>query len=144
MKTPRYTLPYDVADTIMVCALRFDGYKWLEAKLGRGAAHDFTPWTQPVIETLEVHSTLEENFVAFFALQRWLHKWGGEMLPESAPDHTAYRFLFLHLHAVETPERFIHDEYQARWLQTNPKRVAHHASLVRRALLNPFLLRKIV
>ncbi len=124
------------------CALRFDGYRWLEATRGRGA-NDFTPWSVPVTRTLRLHPTTEENFAAFFALQRWLFKWGGEMQAESAAGHTAFRFLFLHVHHLPTPPDFVNPEYDRQWLGIDRSMIAEHAAAVRAALLDRVLAKKV-
>lgn len=125
----------DVIETMHVCALRFDGFAWLQTKTRDGQL-DFSPFMEPLMQTLTFHEDTEANFAAFFALQRCLFKWGGERLPLSAPEHTAFRFLFLHLHSLPTPQRFAHEDYEARWQSLRPHVVQEHAASVRHALLS--------
>ena len=129
----RLQLPDEVTETMIVCALRFDGYRWLKGVRGDDEI-DFPPWTVPVVDTLVFHDDENANFATFFALQRWLFKWGGETLPYSAPDHTAFRFLFLHLYSQPTPEGFAVEEYQTRWRRLPAEVVNRHAAAVRHAL----------
>lgn len=138
MRRSRFSLDSRVEDTMITCALRFDGHRWLKVTKGPNA-NDFTPWTLPVTQTLRIHPTTEENFAAFFALQRWLFKWGGEMHSQAAADHSAFRFLFLHLHHLPTPPRFVNPECQRKWHGIDLKVVAEHAAIVRMALLDRVL-----
>lgn len=142
MRLTRFTLDQDVDHTMILCAMRFDGYRWLETTQGRGA-NDFTPWTEPVARTMCLHLTDTENFAAYFALQRWLFKWGGEMQAPSAADHTAFRFLFLHLHHLPTPPEFLNPEYGRQWTNLDRQIIVAHAARVRHALLDRVLAKKI-
>lgn len=133
MPRARLKLPDEVLNTMHACALRFDGFAWLKTKQSEGQL-DFTPYMEPLTQTLTFHEDTEANFAAFFALQRCLFKWGGDRLPPSAPEHTAFRFLFLHLHALPTPQLFAHEDYEARWQSLRPQIIQEHAAAVRRAL----------
>ena len=55
------------------------------------------------MKSLTLHVKQEDNLAAFFALQRFLHKWGGEHLTKYADEHIAYDFLFLHLYTHYFP-----------------------------------------
>ena len=118
----------------MKCALAFDGYGWKEATLGPDARWEDL-WAKP-LDSMEMDPSLERNFGAFFSLQRWLYKWGGEQLPESAPEHRAYRWLFLHLYRAEIPARWRHAERWRTWRAIDPSVREKHAAAIRRALLN--------
>ena len=142
MRRSRFNLDSRVQNTMITCALRFDGYRWLEATKGHDP-HDFRPWTVPLVQSLRLHPTDAENFATYFALQRWLFKWGGEMQAESAAGHTAFRFLFLHLHHLPTPTVFVHPEYERQWLGIDIAIVAEHAAVVRMALLDRVLAKKL-
>lgn len=138
MRRSRFNLDSRVESTMITCALRFDGYRWLEEAWPPGA-NDFTPLTVPLVRTLRLHPTAEENFAAFFALQRWLFKWGGETQSQGAADHTAFRFLFLHLHHLPTPIDFVNPEHEWQWLGIDRGMIAEHAAMVRAALLDRVL-----
>lgn len=55
------------------------------------------------------------NFMAFFGLQRYLHKWGGEYLSKYANEHIAYDFLFLSLDRQTPPIEFSAAQYCRQW-----------------------------
>lgn len=129
-----FFLPWNIEETMMHCALRFDGYAWLDAHPDR--KEERSPvLPEDGLRNLVFDPDVEVNFTAFFMLQRFLGKWGGEMLQPSDKHHTAYRFLFLHLHALPTPPRWAHGEYERTWQAIPPERVAAAASAVRRVLL---------
>ncbi|MCC6355232.1 MAG: hypothetical protein IT577_15175 [Verrucomicrobiae bacterium] len=142
MRPSRFNLDSRVQNTMITCALRFDGYRWLEATQGRDP-HDFRPWTVPLVQSLRLHPTDAESFATYFALQRWLFKWGGEMQSQSAAGHTAFRFLFLHLHHLPTPPDFVNPEYERQWLGIDRGTIAEHAAAVRVALLDRVLARNV-
>jgi hypothetical protein len=129
-----FHIPWELEETIMNCALRFDGYAWLEAHPDcNDEANGVLP--ERHLRELVLDPDAEVNFAAFFLLQRFLHKWGGEMLPPSHKHHTAYRFLFLHLYALPTPARWVSREYEEKWESIPAGRLAAAASAVRRVLL---------
>ena len=73
--------PGDISDAMSICALRFDGYKYEEVSglsepdvTGAGLSR----LIEPIERTLMLHVDDNMNFAAFFGLQRYLHKWGGE------------------------------------------------------------------
>jgi hypothetical protein len=93
---------------IDTCALRFDGYLYQQncgSRMGPDKV-DFPELVDRVEKTLELYEDQLDNFAVFFALQRWLGKWGGETSSNDDPARVAYRFLFLHLYREEIPERF--------------------------------------
>jgi len=139
---PRNRLLFSDAlnETMQICALRFDGYQWLETMRSDGELN-FAQWTVPLVDNLTFHEDETANFATFFALQRFLGKWGGEMLPLSAPEHTAFCFLFLHLHPLPVPAGFAFADYESRWRDIDRATIAAHASTVRLALLSPRLAR---
>ena len=128
-------LPPDVEEALCVCSLRFDGYRWLEAHRPGENLTDFRLYVDPIVDTLRLHSDDDLNFAACFALQRFLCKWGGEMLPPESREHVAWRYLFLHLYRQEVPVRFRHPEYAERWDREFAQTASAHAALVREALL---------
>ena len=128
-------LPEDVHETLCVCSLRFDGYRWLAARHAGTSADDFRPYVEPIVETLCFHDNNEANFAACFALQRFLCKWGGETLPIESREQVAWRYLFLHLYAREAPTRFRNPEYADRWDRDHARIADAHAAVVRETLL---------
>lgn len=123
---------------LTVCALRFDGYAYEGSVRG-----DRETWTggilgelvEPIVETLTLHPVQEANLAAFFGLQRYLCKWGGERLGPESPEHVAYGFLFLHLYRAEIPTEFMMRDYVERWDRDYRDRVEPIASMVRTELL---------
>lgn len=98
----------DLETMLTVCALRFDGYAWVDAACG-GVMPQFDP----------ADTALPEDDLGclgrFFALQRFLGKWGGEPLPPDAPERIAFLRLFLRCHNLDIPERWRSPEYHASW-----------------------------
>ena len=84
-------------------ALRFDGYA-CAASRGRDAL--LAEWSTRFVRTLQLADDPLEDHAAFFALQRYLTKWGGEALSEQSREHLAYRLLFLHLYRTPAPAAF--------------------------------------
>jgi len=72
---------------------------------------------QPIIDSLVLHKDENANFAAFFALQRGLHKWGGEYLTKYSKEHIAYDFLFLHLYRLTPPLEFTDSRHSLEWEQ---------------------------
>jgi len=93
-----------VTDAMNLCALRFDGYAFLESLQNTGTPVEFSDLLEPVVKSLILHPDQNRNFAAFFALQRFLFKWGGEHLTAYSSEHIAYDFLFLHLYRL-SPRR---------------------------------------
>ena len=75
--------PDNITEAQPICALRFQGYKY-EQSLGSsangGTGQGLANLIAPVAEELTLHGSNDDNFAAFFGLQRFLHKWGGEYL----------------------------------------------------------------
>ena len=133
--SPLYFL-HNVTKAQSICALRFQGYKYeqsidisVDGTTGRG----LTKLIKPVVEELILHSSNNDNFAAFFGLQRFLHKWGGEYLTKYSEEHIAYDFLFLHLYSHQPPESFRHDEYCLQWQREVLPKVESIAATVRKS-----------
>jgi hypothetical protein len=75
----------------------------------------FSALVEPLVETLSFHTDLNDNLAVFFALQRFLHKWGGEHLTKYSREHVAYDHLFLMLYRQPVPNDFVDREYVLRW-----------------------------
>lgn len=124
--------PDEVTHAQTLCALRFLGYEYESAVL-RSAGGGFPGLTQPIVQSFVLHTDQNTNFAAFFALQRFLHKWGGEYLTKYADEHLAYDFLFLHLYRVEPPPEFTNVEYTNRWQQECADQAETYAAFVRKS-----------
>jgi hypothetical protein len=118
----------DITEAMLLCALRFDGYSYLEVvhpKLSKET--NFSP----LVETLSLHSDLNDNFAAFFALQRYLHKWGGARLTKYSREHVAYDHLFLMLYRQPVFKDFVNRDYDVRWEREFASRAEEIAAYVR-------------
>ena len=104
-------------EILMSCALRFDGYRYWDARRadapdGLTALGDLVRF---VVERREFFADPSDNLAAFFALQRFLGKWGGESLSAHSDEHVVYRLLFLHLYREEISPEFRLADYFERW-----------------------------
>jgi hypothetical protein len=112
-----HTFRTDIEEAIGACALRMDGYRYMERvhpELCQASFPDFAPLVGPVVETLTFHPDLNDNFAVFFWLQRSF-RMGGEHLTKYCPDHIAYDHLFLALYRHEIAEEFASIEYNRVW-----------------------------
>jgi len=105
-------------DAQNVCALRFLGYEYeiavgISSQAITGAG--LSKLIQPVVESLLLHESDNDNFAAFFGLQRYLGKWGGDHLTKYAEEHLAFDFLFLHLYLKEPQAQFSNHEFCREW-----------------------------
>lgn len=127
MSSEKY--PLEIDEIQLTCALRYDGYLYQD-KTGI----EFPELNKPIIETRRMHEDPLKNFAAFFALQRFLGKWGGEQLTEESPEHIAYDLLYLHLYKIETPVEYAHSEYAERWNKITPSQRENVAQHIRKSL----------
>jgi hypothetical protein len=74
-----FRLAGDVEETIMHCALRFDGYAWLKAHPGR---EENGVLREDHLRELLVDADAEVNFTAFFLLQRFCTSGVARCFPE--------------------------------------------------------------
>lgn len=125
--------PSDIDEIQIWCALRFDGYAFEEEQLKQEPDFNFPKNSEPIIETLTLHADPLKNFAAFFALQRFLFKWGGEMLTKQDKEHVAFDFLFLHLYHLEVPKQYRLDEYHSKWNSLKQEEIENAAGFVRLA-----------
>ena len=128
--------PEDITTAMWVCALRFDGYKY-EESVGPSAAtgERLQKMIEPVVEKLILHAEINFNFGAFFGLQRFLHKWGGEYLTKYSPEHIAYDVLFLHLYRSQVPIQFQNERYCLKWQREFEPQQEEIAGFVRRTFI---------
>ena len=119
-------------DAMSFCALRFDGWKYVER---RGDPRILSKLSMKFVETLQASSDSAENHAAFFALQRYLHKWGGEQLAEDARERKAYKFLFLHLYLAEVDPDLRDMRFWERWRDTYAEQAETFAAEIRARLL---------
>lgn len=103
MSNPTPITDDEVGRFLNAFALRFDGYKYAAS---RGGDDSLRRWTERFVATLRMAPQTNVNHAAFFALQHFLGKWGGEMLSIESREHLAYRLLFLHLYRAEVPAKY--------------------------------------
>lgn len=105
----------NVEDAMTTCALRFDGYTFMEE-----TGFDHRAALDTFYQTGEWnHLTLPQQMSAYFLLQRYLNKWGGEMLPHESKERGAYHSLFLVVCREAPPEQsktdFDTQPYLSEW-----------------------------
>jgi hypothetical protein len=118
-------------EALISCALRFDGYAYAQR---RGDDQILATLSNRFIDSFRTFDDPLENLAAFFALQRFLYKWGGEYLTESSREHVAFRLLFLHLYRAEIGPEFTHEEYDRRWRQLTMDKVEQLAAEIRQCI----------
>lgn len=118
----------EVREAQSVCALRFDGYKYVDI-----VGIELNALTKPIVQSLTLFEENNRNFAAFFGLQRYLHKWGGEYLTKYADEHITYDFLFLHLYHYTVPDEYVHEKYCQQWEQKILPNIEQVAATVRQS-----------
>ena len=121
--------PKDVDAAECVCALRFQGYEYLKA-----TGEDFSALIDPVVKERILYEDQNQNFAAFFGLQRFLYKWGGEHNTKYSDEHIAFDFLFLHLYRQEPEQRFCDPSYAGQWQHTHVPWAESIAGYVRQSM----------
>ena len=114
------------------CALRFDGWAFVAR---RGGDRILATLSDHFVATLQTSVDSNENHATFFALQRFLFKWGGEQLSESSREHAAFGFLFLHLYRLDVEPTLRAPEHWERWQVEHAARAELYAAEVRESLL---------
>jgi 5-methylcytosine-specific restriction enzyme subunit McrC len=112
--------PMKLEDAITTCALRFMGYEyWEERHHAFEGAHsgDFSALTVDLIKTGILHDNDDDNLCAFFILQRYLCKMGGDQLREDSPERIGYYRLFLHCYKLKISDAFKYQEYHDQWVR---------------------------
>ena len=59
----------DIEEAIGACALRMDGYRYMETvhpELCRESLPEFAPLVDPIVETLTLRADLNDDFATFF------------------------------------------------------------------------------
>jgi len=128
--------PYDVGWLQIICALRFTGYEYEEQKLAvEKPSLMMVDCVREVVRSLTLFDDPLKSFAAFFALQRFLFKWGGERLTKYSREHMAFDFLFLHLYRVPVPDEFANRHYLAEWGKFPTEQIESAAAHVRRSFV---------
>ena len=128
--------PEEITEAQTVCALRFLGYEYEKAsglEVPHSTGGGLSKLIEPIVRSRVLYTEQNANFAAFFGLQRFLHKWGGEYLTKYSDQHLAYDLLFLHLYRFETPPEFTNPDYTTRWQQEFMERAETIAAFVRKS-----------
>ena len=101
----------DEAPLLTGWALRFDGYKYTDEHPypdddGMDTFRRTGDWS---------HMNDLEKLTAFFRLQRYLFKWGGEYLSQRSVTWRAFRQLFLDTADLPIPENYRMREWYEKW-----------------------------
>lgn len=110
------------------CALRFDGWKYQEERNQGGERWE---WPNPTATRIFSENEMD-NLAAFFALQRYLGKWGGEYNTVYSDEHVVFRLLFLHLYKTEIPEGYRTREWYPKWQEKYEPIREECAALIRK------------
>lgn len=101
----------DIDDILISAALRFDGYKYAERRRFNHIAAQKTyeksrDWS---------HLGRYQRMAVFFTLQRYLYKWGGDMLSRRSLTWRGFLELFLSTYRYDVPAAYRLPEYYERW-----------------------------
>lgn len=118
-------------EVLTACALRFDGYKFVETNTHPGLEkYLHTPST-----SFELHPNDHFNLARFFFLQRYLYKWGGEYARLEDREHLLFRFLFLHVYRLEIPPEYRMDSHFKTWEERYKPRQEYYAGIIRNTFM---------
>ncbi|NBP78589.1 MAG: hypothetical protein EBU62_14000 [Proteobacteria bacterium] len=95
---------------LIACALRFDGWKYIE-RMG----FDHVGACEAFITSGVIPALVGERMAVFFGLQRYLYKWGGEMEPRNGRYWRAFRAFFLLTCADPVPDGYAFPPLTDRW-----------------------------
>lgn len=118
-------------EALMWCALRLDGWRLLVEIEGKDTGN-CSPYVDPIVKERRLHEDDRLNHLAFFALQRYLGKFGGEDRTPYSDEQIAYRFLFLHLYRQPVPRGFESRNFPPRWEEDFAPRAEEIAAEIRR------------
>lgn len=119
--------PSSEDDIMITCALRFDGYKYAEE-----TGTDLGKLMKRVQRKRVGKLTELENHAVYFALQRYLHKWGGERLSRRSNVWRIFRELFFQVAELEVPKEFQDKLYQEQWEKKYVPRLQECIEVVRK------------
>lgn len=117
-------------DILMTCALRFDGWQY-EIDMGLENNGGLQSLVEPILEGRRLHPDPNDNLAAFFGIQRYLYKWGGDRLAPHSREHVAFRLLFLDVYRYEIPEKYRKEPYWQEWEDAYRPRQEHYAAIIR-------------
>ncbi len=106
-----FRLEFDESQILTECALRFDGYKYIE-QVWQNRHEVFQAWFDEDVIPLEPN----DQMAMFFRLQRYLSKWGGETEPPNGKAWRIFRTLFLRVVNIPVPLEFQFGDIYLNWL----------------------------
>ena len=124
----------DENEVLTTCALRFEGHDYWEIRCRsyKGGVREVSELVTPVLESGVFPEEPLDLLCAFYMVQRFLGKWGGEYLTEYSNEHVIFRLLFLEAYRLEIPEAFRSDYYCERWDREYRPRQEELAAHIRR------------
>jgi len=119
---------------LTACALRFDGWKYWKKRCRHYGVpdNDMRPLVLPGVDTRAFHEEPLDNHAAFFGLQRFLGKFGGERHTPFTVEHIVFRMLFLHLYREDVPREYRDQKWYDEWLDTYARKKELYAAEIRR------------
>lgn len=113
-------------DILIACALRLNGYTYAESQ-----NLEIGQFYEKLEEKGMDYLTTIEKMVTFFAMQRYLYKWGGEFLVRQSRVWRQFRELFLSVAECEAPELYRDGDYYRRWSDEYEPRIQECIHVVR-------------
>lgn len=120
--------PRSEDDILIACALRFDGPKYVDK---RNFDHIAAFRTIKQTGDLAPFERLQQ-LTLFYMLQRYLYKWGGEMLSHRSPEWRTFRELFFLCCRAKIPKAYRFEPYYTEWERTYAPQIDDCTALVRR------------
>jgi len=110
MKTDDAMMGFDESEILTACALRFNGYKFIER-----TEFDYEAALERFFVNGEWNLSQAEELAIFFMLQRRLLKWDLVFMPQNGKHWRAFRTLFLKTYEYEIPKQFMIAEMCVKW-----------------------------
>jgi len=120
--------PLKSDEVLTLCALRFDGYRYLE-----DTGFDAEAAIDAYMETEMWDRCDEEKLCVFFILQRCLCKWSLVYEPPNGRYWRVFRQMFFEVVELEVPEKYAEPNWMADWVEHYEWRRAKAISSVRRS-----------
>ncbi|MCL6431438.1 MAG: hypothetical protein K6V36_11370 [Anaerolineae bacterium] len=118
----------DEHEILRLCALRFDGWKYM-----RDTGFDWHEALQRYFTAGTYPSKREEQLCLFFMLQRAPYKWWDwGSVPLHRPHWRLFRSLFLLVHDYDVPQEYRQDDWSEAWERRIRPRLRECVDLARR------------
>lgn len=128
LKRRRLRLPKDEDAILSAAALRFDGYAYADT-----TGFDWQGWTPERYAAQGDQLKPLEVLALFFSMQRFLCKWGGEMLPRTHGRWWMYRELFFRVVEIPVPSAYREHSWWVDWKLEYAPRLDECIEVVARA-----------